>query len=572
MPFRFSAPTFFLAATLLVAAAPTVRAADQNCPDPAPSPPPSGVCSVTAGDAGRLLRGTVLLPDGVATHGSVMIDAGGMITCAGCGCQNATGADTATRIDCANGVISPGLIDLRNHITFSQDAPAVDTGERYEHRHDWRIGGASHGNHTKIPSVGGASNDQIRWAELRALMAGSTSLLSSGGVAAFTRNLATSVNRDGLAGAAAKFQTFPLGDSGGTTATSGCGTYSFDTAPLSGHYEFVAAEGINAAARNEFLCLAGLQAGGVDLLAGATIAAAIPLRASDAKAIADQAASVVWEPRSDLRLYGMTAPVTLLDAEGVTIALGGNWTVTGSFQVQRELACADSYNATYLNRHFSDAALWRMATANAAVSAGFGGEIGTLAPGRFADIAVFDASARTAHRAVVGAGAGDVVLVVKGGVPMFGEADVVAGLGGGDGVCDTLDVCGNARRLCVTRETGGQTLAQLQSINASNYPLFSCGEPVDEPTCKPVRSQAASLVNVAPFFSGDAVAGDADGDGVPDASDVCRAVFDPPRPADGLVQADEDNDGIGDACDPCPLDAGNACDVLFGNGFEAGGG
>ena len=563
-PIRFSGFFFLAAAIAYPFAAPTF-AADQTCADPAASPPQSGVCAVTAGDNGRLLRGTVLLEDGVVTNGSVMVDASGTIVCAGCGCQSATGADTATRIDCAQGVISPGLIDAYNHVTFSQNVPAVDSGERYEHRNDWRTGKNSH---TTITVSSSATTAQLRWGELRAVIAGTTSMNGFGSTPSLVRNLDSSTNREGLTSAIVHDDTFPLNDSDGREISSGCDGYAppLPTLPVTGAYEFVVAEGINAAARNEFLCLAGLQAGAVDVLSHSVLAAALALRATDAQAIADHDASVVWQPRNDLRLYGMTAPATLLDSVGVPIALGTNWTLTGSYQIQRELACADSYNTTYLDHHFSDAALWRMVTVNSAAATGFATEIGRLEPGHKADIAVFDARSNTAYRAIIAAQAADVVLVLKGGVPMFGEADVVAALGGGDGICDSLVVCANARRLCVQRETG-VTLESLAMSNASNYPLFQCDPPVDEPTCQPQRSAAAPHA-VPPFFTGIAVAGDADGDGVADGNDVCPKVFDPPRPMDGLIQADGDSDGVGDACDVCPLDNTNTCDRLFANDFE----
>jgi cytosine/adenosine deaminase-related metal-dependent hydrolase len=549
-----------IALFFLAGAARVVFAADQTCTDPAPSPPASGVCSVTAGDGARLLRGKVLLPDGIASNGSVLINASGVIACAGCGCQSAPGAATATRIDCAHGVISPGLIDLRNLLTFSQNAPASDTGERYEHRHEWRIGT---NGHTKIIAPGGATTAQIQWAELRSLMTGVTSVSSSGSVANLLRNLTTASRLDGLTGVVVAQDTFPLGDFAGGELASGCAYPSLPTVPATGRYEFVAGEGINAEARNEFLCLSGLQAGGVDVLTNASVIAAIPLRASDAQVMAQHGASVVWQPRNDLRLYGMTAPATVFDALGVPLALGTVWTPTGSAQLQRELACADSYNTTYLWHHFNDAALWKMVTANAAVAAGFATEIGQLATTHVGDVAVFDANSHAGYRAVIDAQTTDVVLVLKGGLPMYGEDSVLAALGGGDGVCDALDVCGSARRLCVQRETG-TSLSALGAVNASNYPLFQCGALTNEPTCKPTRSAP----NLAPLFTGDPVPGDGDGDGVPDAADVCPAVFDPPRPVDGLVQIDSDNDGIGDACDPCPLDSTNACDVIFRDGFQ----
>ncbi len=46
---------------------------------------------------------------------------------------------------------------------------------------------------------------------------------------------------------------------------------------------------------------------------------------------------------------------------------------------------------------------------------------------------------------------------------------------------------------------------------------------------------------------------DADGDGVPDATDNCTATF-------NLDQADADGDGVGDVCDPFPNDPNNDAD------------
>ena len=43
-------------------------------------------------------------------------------------------------ITCPDGAISPGLINTHDHITFTQNPPYTDTGERYEHRHEWRKG------------------------------------------------------------------------------------------------------------------------------------------------------------------------------------------------------------------------------------------------------------------------------------------------------------------------------------------------------------------------------------------------------------------------------------------------
>jgi hypothetical protein len=103
--------------------------------------------------------------------------------------------------------------------------------------------------------------------------------------------------------------------------------------------------------------------------------------------------------------------------------------------------------------------------------------------------------------------------------------------------------------VCAMRELG-TTLGALQASVGAIYPLFSCTVPASEPTCVPSRSAS---VGGGGIYTGTRTATDSDGDGLPNATDLCPTVFDPIRPLDASAQADADADGVGDACDPCPL-------------------
>jgi hypothetical protein len=509
------------------------------------------VCTVaSAGTSGVLLQGTLLLPAGPTT-GELLVSAAGTIVCAAASCSSSTGYSAATRLACPNGVISPALVNAHDHTEYATIAPNLSATTRYFCRNDWR------GGLEGLPEIKDSkTTDQptIAAQELRFVMGGATSVIGSGGVPGLLRNLAEFNNPtwlQGLTGQATYFDTFPMGDtSPSATAPASCAFPSIVTAAnaFSGgtYYAPHLAEGINPYAEEELQC-AGRSSNEL-LTAQTSIIHGVAVNANDVNLVATAKSRLIWSPRSNVSLYGNTAPVTLYDDMGVTIALGSDWLQSGSMNALREIACADSLNQKYFAKHFTDAQLFAMATSNAAAASGFGSQIGSLAAGMQADVAVFDGSVNQGYRAVLGASVEDVRLVLRGGTALYGDADLVTALNTAS-TCAPLTVCGSDRTVCI--DTPGVTLAQVQSVASSVYPLFFCrGQtPTNEPTCAPYREDYPDGVTAT----------DQDGDGVPDTSDDCPTIFNPARPMDAAdggtpKQSDVDGDGFGDACDAKPLD------------------
>ncbi|MBI4703618.1 MAG: DUF4215 domain-containing protein [Deltaproteobacteria bacterium] len=516
------------------------------------APLPEGVCKVTpAAGQDLVLRGDVLAKHTILQGGTVVVSPkSGKITCAGCDC--AAQAQGQTEILCPTGVISPGLINAHDHITYAHDFPYVDTGERYEHRHDWRLGGC---NHNEIPSKGGASKDQIRWGELRFLLGGATSTVGSGCATGLLRNLDKSDNdgcQEGLGQPLVHYSTFPLDDSNGTKLAYGCGYGFADTAADIANWDSYVphiAEGIDVYARNEFVCTASMDGGGQDLLEPqSAYIHGVGLTSLDYARMAAEGTRLIWSPRSNVTLYGNTAIVTAAARLGVRIALGTDWIPSGSMSMQRELACAGELNQQYYDGFFSDRELWQMVTLRGAEVAAVDDVLGALKAGLVADIAVFDGAKHPGYRAAIEAGAAQVALVLRGGKVLYGDAAVVLALPG-TASCDALDACGTQKRLCL-KDDIGEGLAELTASVGKVFPAFFCGPPEGEPSCQPMRPVS---VKGSTVYSGEPAADDLDGDGVPNDVDNCPKVFNPVRPLDHLLQVDFDFDGVGDACDPCPL-------------------
>lgn len=532
-----------------------------TCTNPAMTPPTSGTCTVTKGTGTAiLLRGTILAPDKVYENGHLLIDksGSGKIVCLGCDCKKSTGYTTATVVECAKGVISPGLINTHDHLGWARYYP-MPTAERYDHRHEWRVG---KNGKTKV-KYGGSSykTESVALAELRMILGGATAIMGANtGASKLLRNL--DGKSEGLTAKAVYDATFPLGDTSGTLIKSGCGYKSKpteSTVKAASAYVPHVSEGGITEARNEFLCLSSTSGGGVNVvLKNSAFIHSVGLKAADMLKMAGAGTMVIWSPRTNISLYGYTADIITMHRLGVEIALGTDWTISGSMNMLRELSCAASYNKDQLGGFFADWQLWNMATGNAADSCGVGAEIGKLKTGYWADVAVFDgaslATADWAHKAVVQGSVKTVALVLRAGEVVHGDTVLVKALdsAGGTG-CEALTDCLSAKSICAKRELG-KTISEIKTtamaaspaITAAElYPLFFCKTPDKEPSCTPTRPNEYPKTGIT----------DTDGDGVADATDNCKTVFNPILKMYSGAQADADNDKAGDACDVCPLDA-----------------
>jgi cytosine/adenosine deaminase-related metal-dependent hydrolase len=523
----------------------------------------TSTCSVTStGTAGKILRGTVLGADEVFHNGEILFDDAGIIQCIGCDCSSHAGYSAASVVSCADGVISPGLINPHEHLTYQNNKPIGHEKIRYGNRSDW---GGARGN-KRLDYNSGANQMVQAFGEIRFLMSGTTSIAGGGGTSGLLRNLDTQADElEGLPATIVDSDVFPIGPPS-QNIPSGCGYDPRKTknsiVPLDGYLPHIS-EGIDSEAHNEFVCtsaddefnLVSRQVG---------IIHAVALNAGDASLIQKGMAKVVWSPRSNVDLYGNTAQAVMLDIAGVMIALGSDWVPSGSMNMLRELRCADEWNQKYFDKHFTDADLWRMATTNAAYSIGVGYATGLLKEGYVADVAVYDGKKSKDFRAVLDAGVEDVSLVLRGGRAMYGDDELIRSTIWGDRAgCDTFagGVCGKEKAVCIDvrfnkpSTTARPTLADLRTAGEQYYPLFFCKDqaPSEEPTCVPSREAGGAV------YTGIPTATDSDGDGVPDARDNCPKVFNPIRPMDQGRQADADNDGIGDACDECPNDKNREC-------------
>lgn len=573
---------------------------------------PFAPCTASAGTNRFVrLRGTVLTPDRAICDGEVLYSTEtGRIVCVGPDCSSDPNA-AAAQVVCTGGVIMPGLIDPHQHADYNH-MPVFRHDARYDNRNTWR-------NHEplyddfKIPHRPFGSTMRVnqrlaeRWAEVRIVMSGGTAIAGSAGVllsdmdiTGWVRNVdSTSTTNSGLTGAYVDPDTDAVVVSTGTGLPNEMSTETH-LATVRGRmmtdmryraYVPHIGEGIDINARAEFDVadrdgVIGDHTGIVHCVACSTAQFA---------RMGQRHSELIWSPRSNVDLYGDTSRVTTAHALGVTISLGVDWTPSGSINPIGEHQCAAHLNERYFNRTFTDAELVAMSTLNGAIALNLDDQLGRLANGYWADIAVFATDRMRPFRAIMDAQPQSVRLVVVAGKALYGDTSVMSGTLVSGAACMPLPdglsgagvtgVCGVAKTACGTTADINGLRAMMNAVLTATrtadtmctgptpagycyayelFPLFRCGGP-ELDRCDfghgpiPRRATGGGMI---PAVSGMPMPGtDDDGDGIANAMDNCPRVFNP-RFDTLTTQDDIDGDGVGDACDPMPCargDGTNAC-------------
>jgi cytosine/adenosine deaminase-related metal-dependent hydrolase len=163
-----------------------------------------------------------------------------------------------------------------------------------------------------------------------------------------------------------------------------------------------------------------------------------------------QNVAVVLSPRSNLELYGATAPVAALKAAGVTLGLGTDWSPSGSISLLDEARCLSRYNRDNLNGLLSAADLHRMMTSDGAKAVGLQGHVGALAAGEWADVVIFDtAGRRNLSEILENSALPETLAVLIGGRAAMTPATWAGKLPQLENCSvDPRDLCGSQRLIC----------------------------------------------------------------------------------------------------------------------------
>jgi cytosine/adenosine deaminase-related metal-dependent hydrolase len=387
----------------------------------------------------------------------------------------------ATPVTQTGGTLFPGFIELHNHLAYNALPLWSPVPKLYQDRGQW----PTHPDYRKLISgpmtVIGEHRDAsgrpallaplVRYVECKCLLGGCTTsqgimLNSNAGVQRFFRGILRNVestDQADLSDADARIADIDARDARRFLARLGK-EHSCFLLHLS---EGVTRTGqTDSAARRHFLALevAPDEWAINSTFAGIHSAGLLP---QDFAVLHSHGGSMVWSPLSNLLLYGDTARVDAAREAQVPIGLGSDWSPSGSKNLLGELKVAWLYSHHVLHDLFSARDVVAMVTRDAAAILKWQAALGTLEPGKHADLCVMAGVDGDPYDALIHARETQIRMVMIEGVARYGEPALMHALRA-DG--ETVRVGGQTRSLFL-KDGDGDPDVEAMSLSAATSAL-----------------------------------------------------------------------------------------------------
>lgn len=359
------------------------------------------------------------------------------------------------------GTLYPGLIELHNHLAYNA-LRLWAVPKLYTNRDQWSGIPAYRQLVSGPMTVIGESPDLlpalVRYVEMKCLVGGVTTsqgiaLFSNAGARRFYRGIVRNVESTDEA-VLPEAQT-RVADVDARSASAFLERLKKETCFL-----LHLSEGVDPSAHKHFeaLRIEGTRWAILPQLAGIH---AVALTAQDFALYGARGASIIWSPLSNCLLYGKTADVKAAKAAGVRIGIGSDWSPSGSKNLLGELKVArivaDQVGG------FSSREILAMATRQAADILQWGEVLGSLEPGKRADLLLVKGTTGDPYDALIEAAETDIQLVVINGVPRFGTKSLFDALGA---TGESLKIGGEARRVYLAQDTQDPAVGKLTYAQA----------------------------------------------------------------------------------------------------------
>ena len=328
------------------------------------------------------------------------------------------------------GTIYPGLIELHNHLAYNV-LPQWNISRRYGNRSQWGGGSTEYRARISGPMgvlgrVAGYIEAVVRYVEVKCLLGGVT---TSQGIALYSnarrhyyQGLVRNVEQSGTDDLPAA--NTRIADVVAQHAPAFLERLQSNTCLL-----LHLSEGVDEVARTHFRALRVDERHWAitDALAGIHCAG---LRGRDFATLRSRGGTMVWSPLSNLLLYGETADIARAAEERVQMALGSDWSPSGSKNLLGEMKVAWLV-AEEKNAGLTPRDIVCMATINGARILKWDGALGSIEPGKRADVIVVNGRTGDPYEHLLRARETSITLVVVDGKARCGQPRMMERLSDG---------------------------------------------------------------------------------------------------------------------------------------------